>query len=232
LTIYKILFLLFSLLFLPIQICQENSQEVIIPYEDILNESIRTIDPSKPMVAITFDDGPFYKHTTMILDTLKEYNARATFFVLGDHVENNPEILERMILEGHEIGNHTYSHYQLTSISENLIKDEIEKTQEVIYSVIKQYPSVLRPPYGDYNETVMNHLGEMRMVKWNVDSEDWRSKNTKVIVEKVMSDVKDKAIILLHDQYITTVQATAILIPKLIEEGYQLVTVSELYSFE
>ena len=207
-------------------------ENVIVSYDDILNETTKTIDHNKPMVALTYDDGPFKTYTPMLLDILKTYNASATFFVLGDHVENNPEILERMILEGHEIGNHTYSHYQLTSIHETLVEEEIHKTQEVIYKVIQKYPAILRPPYGDYNEVVLNYLGEMKMVRWDVDSEDWRSRDVKKIVDTVLKNVKDKSIILMHDQYKTTIEASAIIIPALIEEGYQLVTVSQLYSFE
>lgn len=209
-----------------------KTKKVIVTYDDILNEPTKHIDPTKPMIALTFDDGPFLPYTEMILDTLKENNAYATFFILGDHIEDAPHLLERMILEGHEIGNHTYSHYQLTHLNEDRVKEEINKTQEEIFSVIHRYPHFLRPPYGEYNETVMNYLGEMRIVKWNVDSEDWRSKNTKIVVDKVLHDVKDKAIILMHDQYLTTALAVSILVPRLIEEGYQLVSVSDLYSFE
>lgn len=230
----KTIFLSVVFLSLLLSLClkKDHSKEVIVSYDDILNEVTREIDPNKPMIAITYDDGPFKTYTPMLLDILKTYNASATFFVLGDHVENAPEIVERMILEGHEVGNHTYSHYQLTSINETLIQDEINKTQEVIYNVIHKYPDVLRPPYGDYNETVLNYLNELRIVRWDVDSEDWKSKDVKKIVDTVLSNVKDRSIILLHDQYKTTIEASAILIPALIEEGYQLVTVSELYSFE
>lgn len=209
-----------------------ESKAVIVSYDDILNEPIKNIDPNKPMVALTFDDGPTRKYTTMILDSLKEYHAYATFFVLGSRVDESSDLLERMVLEGSEIGNHTYSHKQLTTLNEDSIANEIKETSDKIFKVTRNQPSVLRPPYGSYNESVLNHLGEMRIVTWTVDSEDWRSKNTEVIVNKVMSEVKDKDIILLHDLYLTSAQAACLLIPRLQEEGYQLVTVSDLYSFE
>lgn len=209
-----------------------DAKSVIVSYDDILNEPLKNIDPDKPMVALTFDDGPTRQYTTMILDCLKENQAYATFFVLGSRIDNATDLLERMVLEGNEIGNHTYSHKQLTTLNEESIANEIKEANEKIYQVTHNQPSVLRPPYGSYNETVINHLGEMRIVTWTVDSEDWRSKNAETIVNKVMNDVKDKDIILLHDLYLSTAQAACMLIPRLQEEGYQLVTVSDLYSFE
>lgn len=229
--IYVVL-IFFLLNCVPIPLSSNSIKEVIVTYDDILNEPVKNIDPNKPMIALTFDDGPYREYTTMILDTLKKYQSYATFFVLGTRIEKAPDLLERMILEGHEIGNHTYSHIQLTTLSETSIKNEIDKANQEIYRVIHRYPSVLRPPYGDYNESVMNHLGEMRIVKWNVDSEDWRSKNANAVVKHVLKDVSDKSIILLHDQYLSTAKAIEILVPALIKEGYQLVTVSDLYSFE
>lgn len=223
---------LISIFYQPVIPALKNSAPVIVPYDDILNETTKHIDPDKPMIAITFDDGPTRKYTTTILDCLKENHAYATFFVLGNRVDMAPDLLSRMILEGHEIGNHTYSHKQLTTLQENAITNEINKTSDVIYEAVHSYPTLIRPPYGSYNETVLNHLGEMRLVKWTLDSEDWRSKNTKIIVDKVMKEVNDKDIILFHDLYETTAEAVCILIPQLIEEGYQLVSVSDLYSFE
>lgn len=228
-----VFFLCIQVFFLPILTSNSiKSESVIVPYEDILNEPTTVIDPNKPMVALTFDDGPTRKYTNMILDCLKENKAHATFFILGSRVKNADDILERMVLEGNEIGNHTYSHKQLTTLDAPTIKEEIKKTQEEIYRVTRNYPQTIRPPFGSVNETVLNEAGQLRVVKWTIDSEDWRSKNTKAIVNQVMKDVQDKSIILLHDLYITSAEAACILIPQLIEEGYQLVTISELYSFE
>lgn len=228
----KILLFLICIFCIPLENSISLQNNIIVSYDDILNEPVKNIDPDKPMVAITFDDGPTRKYTTSILDTLKKHNAHATFFVLGSRVEIAKDLLERMVLEGNEIGNHTYSHSQLTLCDDIKIQKEIDKTQKEIYNVIRRYPNILRPPYGEYNETLLNHLGEMRLVKWSVDSEDWKSKNPTRIVEKVLHDVKDRDIILLHDLYITTAQAVELLVPALQEEGYQLVTVSDLYTFE
>lgn len=208
------------------------AKKVIVSYGDILNEPVKHINPDKPMVALTFDDGPTRKYTTMILDCLKENHCYATFFVLGSRIEKAPDLLERMILEGNEIGNHTYSHKQLTKLNETSIINEINDTNEKIYEATHIKPNVLRPPYGEYNETVINHLGEMKIITWNVDSEDWRSKNAEIIYKKVIREVQNGSIILLHDLYLSSAQAACLLIPALVEEGYQLVTVSDLYTYQ
>lgn len=204
---------------------------VFVPYEDILNEPVKHIDPNQPMIALTFDDGPTKKYTSAILDALKENQASATFFVLGSRASDFPEILQRMILEGNEIGNHTYSHKQLTTLSKENIEEEITHTQESIHDVTNQYPSIIRPPYGSKNEDVMQCAQGKKIVTWTLDTEDWRSKNTEAIVNKVLKDVKDGDIILMHDLYATTAEAAIILIPKLKDMGFQLVTVSELYEY-
>lgn len=209
-----------------------HSKEVIVEYDDILNEPTRPIDPNKPMVALTFDDGPTPRYTIQILDCLKEYNAVATFYVMGNRVNIAPELLERMILEGSEIGNHTHSHKQLTTLDAKEIMEEIKKAQEEIYQITRRYPHTLRPPYGSYNEDVINALNGMEIVTWSVDPQDWIRKDAEAITDHVMKVVKDKDIILLHDLYKSSADAACLLIPKLQEAGFQLVTVSEMKSFE
>lgn len=202
-----------------------------VPYNDILNEPVKQIDPNQPMVALTFDDGPTPEYTNAILDALKENNASATFFVLGSRASNYPEILQRMILEGNEIGNHTYSHKQLTALSKANIEEEITHTQETIHDATNRYPTVIRPPYGSKNDTVLQSAGNKKIVTWSLDTEDWRSKNAKTIVDKVVNEVEDGSIILMHDLYASSADAAIILISKLREMGYQLVTVSELHAY-
>lgn len=210
---------------------QSEELAVFVPYQDILNEPVKNIDPNQPMVALTFDDGPTKKYTTAILDALKENQASATFFVLGSRASDFPQILQRMVLEGNEIGNHTYSHKQLTTLSKENIEEEITHTQESIHDVTNQYPSVIRPPYGSKNEDVMNCAQGKKIVTWSIDTEDWRSRNSEAIVNKVLDEVKDGDIILMHDLYASTAEAAIILIPKLKDMGFQLVTVSELYEY-
>lgn len=210
---------------------QSEELAVFVPYEDILNEPVKNIDPNQPMIALTFDDGPTKKYTSAILDALKENQSSATFFVLGSRASDFPEILQRMILEGNEIGNHTYSHKQLTTLSKENIEEEIAHTQESIHDVTNHYPNVIRPPYGSKNDDVMKCADGKKIVTWSLDTEDWRSKNTEAIVNKVLHEVKDGDIILMHDLYASTAEAAIILIPKLKDMGYQLVTVSDLYEY-
>ena len=200
-----------------------------VPYDQVLNENVKPIDPDKPMVALTFDDGPSPKYTERILDALKEYNASATFFVLGSNAENAPKLLQRMVLEGNEIGNHTYSHKQLTTLSKAGIEEEIKETKECIYTITHIYPHVLRPPYGSKNDTVVKCAEDAKVVTWSLDTRDWKDRDAKIVVERILKDVKDGDIILMHDLYASSAQAAAIVIPKLQEMGYQLVTVSQLY---
>lgn len=207
----------------------EKERQVFVAYDQVLNEPVKNIDPQKPMIALTFDDGPTKRYTPVILDALKEHNASATFFVLGSKAESEPELLQRMVMEGNEIGNHTYSHKQLTTLSKEKIEEEITHTQESIFKVTNQYPDLIRPPYGSRNDTVFQCADHKKIVTWTIDTEDWRSKNVQKVVDKVLSEVEDGSIILMHDMYASTAEAAVILIPELQERGYQLVTVSELY---
>ena len=210
---------------------KNEAQQTIVPYEDILNEPIKNIDPNKPMIALTFDDGPSKRYTPAILDALKEYGANATFFVLGSNADNFPDILQRMVLEGNEIGNHTYSHKQLTTLSKENIEEEIIATQESIYDITHRYPDVIRPPYGSKNKTVMECAKGKRIVTWSLDTRDWHDRDAKVVVERVLKQVQDGDIILMHDLYASTASAVQELVPRLQEQGYQLVTVSDLYTY-
>lgn len=208
-----------------------EERQVFVAYDQVLNEPVKEIDPNKPMVALTLDDGPSKKYTPIILDALREYNASATFFVLGSKAESEPELLQRMILEGNEIGNHTYSHKQLTTLSKERIEDEIAHTQEVVYKVTSTYPQMIRPPYGSRNDTVFQCAADKKIVAWTIDTEDWRSQDVQRIVEKVLNEVEDGSIILMHDMYASTAEAVKILVPELQDRGYQLVTVSDLYAY-
>ncbi len=212
-------------------VLEKEEVKTFVPYDQVLNEPVKNIDPNKPMIALTYDDGPTPKYTAAILDALKEHNASATFFILGSRASTAPQLLQRMILEGNEIGNHTFSHKQLTTLSKENIEEEIEHTQESIYGITKKYPDTIRPPYGSRNEQVMQAAKGKKIVAWTIDTEDWRSKNVESIVKKVLNEVEDGSIVLMHDLYAATAEASIILIPELIERGYQLVTVSELYMY-
>ncbi len=186
------------------------------------------IDPTKPMVALTFDDGPNDTSTVRILDTLKKYDVRGTFFVLGRKVEQYPEVLERMAAEHHDIGNHSFTHANLTELDEAGLSDELERTEQLVYNESGYNLKFIRPTYGAMNETLVDFV-DQPLILWSVDTLDWSSRHAESITREVMNHVSDGDIILMHDIYNSTADALEIFLPKLIDEGYQLVTVSELY---
>lgn len=195
------------------------------------SESVRELDPNKPMLALTFDDGPHWTNTKKVVDLLTEYNARSTFFMVGNRVEELPDVVKYVKEAGNEVASHTYSHKDLAKISEEEFWSEIRKTNEAIYAAIGETPVYLRPPYGSRNQFVLDNM-PLVIVCWNVDSEDWKSKNKNSIVEQVMKDAGDGRIVLMHDIHTFTVEAVELLLPKLVAAGYQLVTVEELFYYK
>ncbi len=179
------------------------------------------------VVYLTYDDGPHPTYTPALLDVLAAYDARATFFVLGSEVERYPAIAARIVREGHAIGNHTWSHPQLTRVSGDVLNREVLDTQSAIQRATGTTPACLRPPYGDRNATVNARVAELglRMTLWDVDPEDWRRPGTDAIVDRVLARVRPGAVILLHDgrrERGQTVAATERLLAGLTEQGYQL----------
>lgn len=186
----------------------------------------KQVDPSKPMVALTFDDGPG-QYTERLLNLLERYNAKATFFMVGENVSKYPEAIKRMKELGCEYGNHTYSHKDLTKLKSDKIKSQLEKTDLAVKKIVGEGPTLIRPPYGAVNKT-LRQTADRPLVLWSMDTLDWKYKDAKRTTKYVMKRVEDGEIILLHDIHKTTVDAMETLIPKLVDEGYQLVTVSEL----
>ena len=195
------------------------------------SETVRELDPNKPMLALTFDDGPHWTNTKKVVDLLEEYGARSTFFMVGNRVEELPGIVEYVYESGNEVASHTYSHKDLANISEEVFWDEIRKTNEALYAITGETPVYLRPPYGSRNQFVLDNA-PMVLVCWNIDSEDWKSRDRDTIVEQVMKDAGDGKIVLMHDIHTCTVEAVELLLPKLIAAGYQLVTVEELFYYK
>lgn len=193
---------------------------------ELISKETLPVDPNKPMVALTFDDGPGPR-TTELLAQLKKYNAHATFFMLGKNVTKYPDAVKQMLADGNELGNHSYDHQQLTKIDAEAIAKEVGDTNENIKSICGSPATVLRPPYGAINDTVKSSVG-MPMILWNVDTLDWKTRNAQSTIDEVMKNLKDGDIILMHDIHTETIDAALELIPKLEEEGYQLVTVSEM----
>ncbi len=184
------------------------------------------IDPDKPMVALTFDDGPGPR-TMELLNKLEECNARCTFFLVGEMLVNYPDTLNKMVEIGCELANHTYYHSTLTTLSTDGINEALDSTSEAIKEITGVEPSLVRPPGGSVNDTVRKTV-KAPMILWNIDTEDWKTRNTQSDIEAVMSTLSDGNIILMHDIHTESVDAALQLIPMIQEAGYQLVTVSEM----
>ena len=193
----------------------------------LMEQELMEQSQAHPEVALTFDDGPSPKYTPLLLDGLKERNVRATFFLLGQNVKENQELVQRMQAEGHLLGNHTYNHVQLNKIPETTARQEILKTNNEIYEATGKYPEYMRPPYGAWKKN-MELCVEMLPVFWDIDTLDWKSQNVDAILKAAGEEPEDGSIILMQDEYQTSVEAALLLIDRLKEKGYEFVTVDEL----
>lgn len=189
------------------------------------------IDPDKPMIALTFDDGPNPNTTPELLDLLKQYDARATFFMVGTNATNYPQVVERICKEGHELGNHSWSHEDLGAMdSADEILESYQKADDAIFEACGHDAGVVRPPYGSmsklYDATV-----ERESILWSIDTRDWESHDPKAIESIIDTYVCDGAVILLHDIHPESVAAMKRVLPKLKEKGYQFVTINDLIRY-
>lgn len=181
-------------------------------------------------VALTFDDGPNPVTTPQVLDILKRYNAKATFFTIGQKIAGQEALLQKMIAQGNEIGNHTWSHPNLASLEVQGIKQEVTSTNEAIEKAIHKKPTLMRPPYGSTNATVQAAAG-MKEILWTVDTLDWQNHSTEGIMKHVKEELTPGGIILMHDIHQTSVDALPSVLDYLKSQGYEVVTVSELYGY-
>ena len=182
------------------------------------------------MVALTFDDGPYGPVGNRILDCLAQYNGRATFYVVGERVPAEAAEMQRIVAEGHEIGNHTYSHKYLNKLNTAQIRQEIDRCADTVQSVCGVRPATVRLPGGNKNATVLAAVQEP-IVLWNVDTLDWKTRNAQQTVSAVLDHVQDGDIILMHELYQASGDAALQIIPELTNRGYQLVTVSEMAQY-
>lgn len=184
-------------------------------------------DVDTPKIAITFDDGPDPYCTERLLDGLKERGAKASFFVMGKQAEAYPELIRRMQEEGHLIGNHTYSHIQLGKNNRETFKAELVKTNELLRGITGEEPQYVRPPYGSWDKSFETEL-TMIPVLWTIDPMDWCSSDVNGIVRKVTEKAEENAVILMHDEYESTVTAALEIVDILQKQGYEFVTVDEI----
>ena len=180
-----------------------------------------------PKIALTFDDGPSTAWTPALLDGLKERGVKATFFLIGENADKNPEIVKRMAEEGHLIGNHTYHHVELTKISENEARLELADTSAVIVRITGKEPEYMRPPFGAWQRKLEQEI-QMLPVLWTIDPLDWTTENQDEIVNKVVTEAEENDIILLHDCYKSSIEAGLRIVDILQEEGFVFVTVDKL----
>lgn len=190
----------------------------------------RQIDPDKPMVALTFDDGPYAPVGNRIMDCLAQYGGKATFYVVGERCASYQTELQRMVAEGHEIGNHTNNHKYLNKLDAAQIREQIQKGSQAITDASGKGAATVRLPGGCKNATVIANV-DAPIILWSIDTLDWKTRNAQKSIDAVLGHVKDGDIVLMHELYNASGDAAVAIIPKLVEQGYQLVTVSELAQY-
>ena len=201
------------------------------PVEEPEEPYVRVIDPAKPMVALTFDDGPHGTWTDVILDVLEENHALATFFEVGNNVRAYPEPVKRMADMGCEVASHSNAHKNLSKLKKNSLLNDLDTADAAFVAAGVEAPTMVRPPYGAVNKTVKSATGRT-MITWTVDTEDWKSRNAQAVIDYVQGAGNlDGEIVLMHSIYESTAEAVKVLVPWLQEQGYQLVTVTELLAY-
>ncbi len=202
------------------------SNTYIYEGKDMNEKQTKTATEMKK-IALTFDDGPNTEYTPVLLDGLKQRNAKVTFFLLGKEVVKSPELAGRIVQEGHLIGNHSFYHDDLSKLSTEEALEQIGRTNEVIYEVTGQYPQFLRPPFGSVNPQLV-YEPPMAEVLWTIDSRDWELHDVGTIISNVIPNAEENAIILMHDSSETSIQAAFQIVDALQKEGYCFVTVDEI----
>lgn len=187
------------------------------------------LDKAPPLIALTFDDGPRRSTTTALLDGLSQRGVKATFFLIGEQIVGNEDLVRRMDAEGHQIGIHTYDHVQLTGLNRADFDDQVDKTRQLLKNVLGHNDFVLRPPYGILDEGVRT-MAECPIILWSIDPEDWGDKNADRVTAHILEEAQDGSIILLHDIYPTSVEAALRVVDALHEQGYLFVTVDQLFA--
>lgn len=182
-------------------------------------------------VALTFDDGPSKQYTSKVLDVLKKYDAKGTFFVLGNRLGSGADIVKRADAEGHEIGVHTWSHINMRASSYATVSGEMERTTRRIFDLIGKYPKIMRPPYGSTSTSLVNNMYDhfaQRSIMWDVDTQDWRKPGVETVIHRAVNRATPGSIVLVHDIHGSTFAALEGIVKGLQNRGFKLVTVSEL----
>lgn len=223
---YRFFGLVFGLLFTTVIL----TQGIILDKEKV----IKKVPTTHKVVALTVDDGPHYQTTPQILAVMREKNVKLTLFILGANAEKHPEILAQAVADGHEIATHAYSHQWLSKIDISQVGEELDHAEKVI-TMVAPKPTLFRPPGGAYNDRILEETAKRgyTTILWSVDAGDWRQPSVNYLVTDVMKHIEPGSIVLFHDgQYpLPTPEAIGIIIDRLREQGYSIVTVSELLQY-
>jgi peptidoglycan-N-acetylglucosamine deacetylase len=193
--------------------------------------TLTQVQTGRPEVALTFDDGPHPVHTPMLLDILAARRVRATFYVIGSLVQRYPDLTRRIVAEGHELGNHTWTHPTLSQLGDATVLREIDRTQEAIWQTVGHVPVTMRPPYGAFTGRQSRMLQDQRnlpTIIWSVDPQDWRRPGSQVVAQRMVQGARPGAIILAHDIHGPTVRAIPEALDGLQARGFACVTMSDL----
>jgi peptidoglycan/xylan/chitin deacetylase (PgdA/CDA1 family) len=184
-----------------------------------------------PYIAMTFDDGPSATNTPKLLDMAAQRHIKLTFFVLGECVKQNPTVLQREVAEGHEIGNHSWSHPNLAKLSDEAVRSQLQRTQDIIFQTAGVKPTLMRPPYGELTKRQriwVNHEFNYKVILWDVDPLDWKRPGPSVVARRIIAGAQPGSIILSHDIHPPTIEAMPEVFDALLAKGFKFVTVSEL----
>jgi polysaccharide deacetylase family sporulation protein PdaB len=191
---------------------------------------IYCVDTEEKKIAISFDAAWGDTHTKNILDILDKYDVKTTFFLVGFWVEKHPDLVKEISNRGHEIGNHSTTHPKMSMLSKEQIKEELETTSDKIEKIINKRPVVFRPPFGDYNDTLINTASSLNYhtIQWDVDSLDWKEIGVEHVVDRVIKNTKNGSIVLFHNNAKYVSEYLPLILEKLKSQGYEIVPISEL----
>ncbi len=235
-----LLFYLFALA----GIATVQAHDAAAPQSDEKNKTAAPAEPGitfdwvhvdGPYIAMTFDDGPSAKLTPKLLDLLAAHHIKATFFLIGQNVAENPEIVTREAREGHEVANHSWSHPSLAKMSDDGVRGQLRKTEDAIRSAVGNRPTLLRPPYGSITPRQKKWINQefgYKIVLWDVDPLDWRRPGPSVVCNRIVKNTRAGSIILAHDIHPGTIDAMPCVLNQLEAKGFKFVTVSELIAME
>lgn len=206
-----------------------SAQKVYFGYAE-RRVPIYAVQTDSKKIAITFDAAYGSEETTKIINILKEKNVKATFFLVGFWVEKYPELVKLLDESGIEIGSHSNTHPYMSKLSSEQIRVELETSKNLITNITGKQVKIFRPPYGDYNDTLINVCDEvgLKAIQWSVDSLDWKGLNTSQMLARITPDIQGGGIILFHNNSDHIVEALPVIIDTLLEQGYELVCISDL----